>query len=401
MRKLIILPGICDTFGGTVVTLSLLIDGFKSCNKQEELSVLVQTGSITEKYLQQTGHSAFLKSIAAKNRAKFLQKSFRWINQQPNDYPLLLDNCVDIHVQLPLLLATTSLHLSRRPIYHFCHDLALSYKNNSGVSYNYWGYFIKKAVFTYLAPQGICNSHFTASNIRSTIPNIQGILYQPVDTKRFYQQAVCSPPENLKTILETGAKIILTPSRISQPGILNDKNLSTLIPMLVHLKSQGQLYHCVVIGQDLSPNEINTRTLYSKAENAGVADRFTILPPTFAIEDYYKCADVVVTLAPREPFGRTVVEAIACGIPVVGSCTGGIGEILSHFAPEWKVDPQDPIAAAETIMHIANDANTSKLLQQGRNWVESECSITAYAQKLMKITRLTIPKIATKQLSHS
>lgn len=97
----------------------------------------------------------------------------------------------------------------------------------------------------------------------------------------------------------------------------------------------------------------------------------------------------MITLAPREPFGRTVVEAIACGVPVVGSQTGGIGEILHHFAPEWTVDPNDPVAAAEAIVHIAADPNTPNILAKGRHWVETHCSTVGYARKIMEITGLT------------
>jgi glycosyltransferase involved in cell wall biosynthesis len=388
MRKLILLPGACNTFGGTVVTLSLLIEGFEQCGKQEALRVLVQSGSLLEKYLQEAGQSAYLESIPASSKAKFLQQALQWVKQQPKDYPLLLDNCIDINVQLPLLLATPGLHGSGRSIYHFCHDLSLSYDRNSAISYNYLGYWLKRLTFIYLAPQGICNSEFTAKYISRIIPNIRGILYQPVDTKRFNRQALSTPPLPLQPILQSGAKVILTASRISRPGILNDKNLHSLIPILVHLKANGHFYHSVVIGQDISPGQIDSQALLESAKKAGVADRFTILPPTFAIEDYYKHASVLVTLALREPFGRTVVEAIACGLPVVGSNTGGIGEILSQSAPEWMVDPKDPKAAAEAIIRIANDENTQMVLAQAQSWVEKHCSVKEYAQKIIESVNL-------------
>jgi glycosyltransferase involved in cell wall biosynthesis len=118
------------------------------------------------------------------------------------------------------------------------------------------------------------------------------------------------------------------------------------------------------------------------------------LPPSFAIEQYYKYADVMVTLAPREPFGRVVVEAIACGVPVVGSQTGGIGEILHHFAPEWTVDPNDPVAVAEAIVRITADPNTPNILAQGKSWVKTQCSVESYARRIMEITGIA-PTVRT------
>ncbi|MFH7027942.1 MAG: glycosyltransferase [Heteroscytonema crispum UTEX LB 1556] len=230
------------------------------------------------------------------------------------------------------------------------------------------------------------------------MPDIRGILYQPVDIEKLNSHPISNPPPvELERIINSGCRIILTPSRISQPGMVNDKNLRALIPVLAHLKAINHNYHSVVIGEDNSSDRINSRTLLESAEEFGVGDRFTILPPSFAIEDYYKYADIVVTLAPREPFGRIVVEAIACGVPVVGSQTGGIGEILSHFAPEWTVDPNNPQATAQTIVRIASDRNTANVLTQGKHWIKTHCSIETYTEKILDITGL-IPSAKPQKL---
>lgn len=106
------------------------------------------------------------------------------------------------------------------------------------------------------------------------------------------------------------------------------------------------------------------------------------------IQDYYKYADIVVTLAPREPFGRTVVEAIACGVPVVGSNTGGINEILQNFAPEWTVNPDDSLQVAQTIINVAKSSSTKDVLSKGNNWVCDNCSLESYARGMMQFTGL-------------
>jgi glycosyltransferase involved in cell wall biosynthesis len=377
MHKLIILPGACDALGGTVITLSLLIEGLKQCRVNINFIVLIQANSVMEKYLVQRGHSSYLQLIFADSKAEFLKKALQWVTSQPVNNPLLLDNCVE-RILLPnLLLSSFHLRWSGRKIYHFCHDLALSH--------NYIGYLLRKLCFSILRPKAICNSQFTAEQVRDLMPDIQGIMYQPVDTKIFHNQLIYNLPESLQAIVKSGAKLILTPSRITEPGAVNDKNITALISVLGHLKARGHFYHCVVIGQDSSPGKIRTQRLYEKAEATGVSDCFTILPPTFAIEDYYQHADVVVTLAPREPFGRIVVEAISYGIPVIGSCTGGIGEILSQFAPEWMVEPNDTTATAEAILRLDSEPNTSQIIEKGKVWTDANCSVLTYAQKMIEI----------------
>lgn len=379
MRQLIVIPGNCQVLGGNALSLSLMIRGFERCGASQQIRVVVQANTLLEKYLQQAGQGFCLQVVQEQNLSQFLKRAFKWVNQQPREYPLLLENYTDRHV-LPLLLGSTpALRFSRRPIYHIFRDQALSF--------NPFGNLLRKVTFTCLAPHILCNSQFTAGAIDGRLGNVEAILYPPVDREQFNNLPPSGPPpKELQSILLSGSRIILTPSRISAPDQLNDKNLRSLIPVLAQLKSLGYHYHGVVIGQDSSPNRAQTHALLEQAECLGVADRFTILAPTFTIQDYYKYADIVVSLAPREPFGRTIVEAVACGVPVAGSRTGGIGEILHNFAPEWTVDPQDPGAIARAITHIVADPNTTNTLAKGKRWVESQCSTQSYARRIMEIT---------------
>ncbi len=387
MGKLIILPSWCESLGGMTVSLSMTIAGFAQLQSLDRIRVLVRRDSLLESYLQQAGQGDCLESITAVDGLEFYQRGLNWVAKQPREDPLLLENCTNRYL-LPILGRNIPrLKLSRRRIYHVFRDLAYSH--------NPWGQLLRKAVFSGLAPGAICNSEFTAQSLAKYLPlKIQGILYPPVDRARFHHSLIKTPPPpELQPILNSGAKIILTPTRISQPGHVNDKNLRGLISVLSQLKQLDYHYHSVIIGQDYSPGKSNTCALQELARELGVSERLTILPPTFAIANYYQYADLVVTLAPREPFGRTVVEAIACGVPVVGSKTGGIGEILGNFAPQWTVDPDDPLAVAQTIIQLEQNSQVASLLVEGQKWIESHCSPVEYAKKIMAIVNLDLPVI--------
>lgn len=378
MHKLLVLPGNCTTLGGNTVSLSLMIRGFELCRLSDCPCVLVQSGTLLEEYLVQAGQGFCLQSIAAASFPQFIQRALHWIGRQPQDWPLLLENFTARQVLPAIAQATPALRLSGRPLYHMFRDRALSY--------NRLGNWSRQLVFRSLAPRFLCNSYYTAQSIRDRWGQVEAVLYPPVDPSRFDDRPGRGlPPKDLQPILEAGRRVMLTVSRISQPHQVNDKNLRSLIPVLAQLKAADYNYHGVIVGQDTSVGRHYSRALLEQAESLGVADRFTILPPSFSIQDYYKSADVVLTLAPREPFGRTVVEAIACGVPAIGSQTGGVGEILSNFAPEWTVDPYDSVAVAQTIVRVAADPKTPNLLALGQRWVESQCSARNYACKLAKI----------------
>lgn len=378
MHKLLVLPGNCTTLGGHTVSLSLMMRGFELCQLSEQVCVLVQSDTLLAEYLTQANQGFCLQAIAAASWPQFIRRALHWIAKQPQDWPLLLENFTARQALLAIAPAIPALRLSSRPIYHMFRDRALSY--------NCLGNWSRQLIFKSLAPRLLCNSYYTAQSIRERWGPVEAVLYPPVDPLRFDAcPSKGSPPKALQPILEAGRRVMLSVSRISKPNQVNDKNLRSLISVLAQLKAADYNYHGVIVGQDTSVGRKYSRALLEQAKSLGVADRFTILPPSFSIQDYYKFADVVVTLAPREPFGRTVVEAIACGVPVIGSRTGGVGEILSSFAPEWTVDPYDPVAAAEAVVHVAANSNTLYLLTLGQRWVERQCSAINYACYLAKI----------------
>ncbi len=382
MPKLLVVPGNCTSLGGITVSLSLMVKGFEQCGASDQVCVLVQSGTLLEEYLRQAGQGFCLQLIQAQDLRQFVRRALRWVSEQPRDWPLLLENFTGRQLLPIIAWAAPALRLSGRPVYHIFRDQALSY--------NPLGNLSRDLAFACLSPRVLCNSHFTAGHVHGRLGNVQSILYPSVDQEQFNDRPPTGPPpRELQTILSSGARVMLTPSRIKrEPDKINDKNLRALIPVLAQLKVTGHHYHGVVIGQDSSPDGAWTRALLEQAEGLGVADRFTVLPPTFVIEEYYKYADVVVTLAPREPFGRTVIEAIACGVPVVGSQTGGIGEILHQFALKWTVHPDDPVAAAEAVVRIAADPDTTNILAQGKCWVKAQCSTVGYALRMVEITGL-------------
>lgn len=81
--------------------------------------------------------------------------------------------------------------------------------------------------------------------------------------------------------------------------------------------------------------------------------------PTLDVPEIYRVAarkkGVFVNATPGENFGLTVVEAAACGLPVVASPSGGPKEILEHCENGLLVDVENPGAIAEALKKIIAD----------------------------------------------
>ena len=67
---------------------------------------------------------------------------------------------------------------------------------------------------------------------------------------------------------------------------------------------------------------------YGAAVTNAVSANIKVLPARSDIELVLQAADLVVVPSHLETFGRIVVEAVACGVPVLAAKTGGIPEIL-------------------------------------------------------------------------
>ncbi|GKS60230.1 glycosyl transferase family 1 [Nitrospira sp.] len=65
--------------------------------------------------------------------------------------------------------------------------------------------------------------------------------------------------------------------------------------------------------------------------------------------------DLLMIPSRNEAFGLVVLESIAAGLPLVGSCSGAFPEILEHGKYGTLVDPSDPDVWAKAVIQIIND----------------------------------------------
>ncbi len=88
--------------------------------------------------------------------------------------------------------------------------------------------------------------------------------------------------------------------------------------------------------------------LEAQARRLGLADRvsFDVWIPSSRLPDYYRRLDVLVLPSRTRPnwkeqFGRVLVEAMACGVPVIGSDCGEIPHVIGEAGlifPEGRAD---------------------------------------------------------------
>ena len=87
--------------------------------------------------------------------------------------------------------------------------------------------------------------------------------------------------------------------------------------------------------------------LEAQARALGVDAAVAFTAPTSHMVQAYAACDLVLQLSRKpEAFGRTVVEALSVGRPVLGWAHGGVGELLAQLQPAGAVAPFDAHALA-------------------------------------------------------
>ncbi len=83
--------------------------------------------------------------------------------------------------------------------------------------------------------------------------------------------------------------------------------------------------------------------------------RFSGWIPHEQVADHCRQADVYVNASLCEAFGLGGVEAMACGLPVVATRVGGAVETVEEGSTGYLVEPDDPSALAEAVLHLLED----------------------------------------------
>lgn len=85
----------------------------------------------------------------------------------------------------------------------------------------------------------------------------------------------------------------------------------------------------------------------------------------------YSAADVFVSSATSEAFGKTIAESLACGTPAVAFAATGPREVVSHQDSGYLANPFDPRSLAQGIEWVLAHPSPELLHQSARGRAES------------------------------
>lgn len=122
--------------------------------------------------------------------------------------------------------------------------------------------------------------------------------------------------------------------------------------------------------------------LKALAARLGVGHKVEFLGHRDDIPNIMNLLDVVVHASIRpEPFGLTIIEAMAAARPVIGTRGGGVPEIISHGETGYLVEPNNPDEMAQRIDQLLeNPRLRADMGKAARQRVEKYFDITQTAR---------------------
>lgn len=251
----------------------------------------------------------------------------------------------------------------RKPTIVTCHDLANFYyadnlKNSVRLP------FISKAVWVN-AVKGMCQADHVISVSSMTAKDTTKILGIPPKNISVIPNAVDSQyrqmPKHEVTYLRK--KYAISPEKFCILNVGSShprKNISNILEAVYKLTCNDFPIHFLKVGSDFT---LEQKEYISKH---GLSNYISFInkPDKQSLVEIYNLADALVAPSLHEGFGITILEAMACGTPVITSNTSAMPEVAGDAA--ILVNPQDIQAIKAAIYHLYSDtAYYQKLIQKG------------------------------------
>ncbi|MBW4538716.1 MAG: glycosyltransferase family 4 protein [Myxacorys chilensis ATA2-1-KO14] len=206
------------------------------------------------------------------------------------------------------------------------------------------------------ASQVIAVSSNTANDVEKILGiERQKIVVIPNGTDKHFHPLLNSSVEHLRQ------KYTTSPDEVCLLNVGSShhrKNLLTVLKVLHILVQDGTCVRLWKVGDDFTADQkafIQTHGLEQKVIYLGNPNQDLLL-------QIYNAADILIAPSLYEGFGLTVLEAMACGTPVITSNVSSLPEVAGDAA--ILVDPMNVQAMSEAVLQLLNTASYRQVLRE-------------------------------------
>jgi glycosyltransferase involved in cell wall biosynthesis len=170
-------------------------------------------------------------------------------------------------------------------------------------------------------------------------------------------------------------------------GMLEERKghryLLEAVANLNHARGEAGRIKCAIAGD----GEMRVE-LFNLAKELGIAGDMLFLGMVGDSRQLLDALDVFVFPSLKEGLGVALLEAMACGLPVVATRAGGVVDIVEDQRNGLLVSPREPAALADAIASLAHDVTRRAILgSAARLRVSENFSMNAMTAKTIDLYR--------------
>ena len=177
---------------------------------------------------------------------------------------------------------------------------------------------------------------------------------------------------------KTGTPLIVTVARLHPV-----KNIALLLDAVARLVGTGQRVRVAVIGDGAESDNLRRRS-----DDLGLSEvvRFVGAATQEEVLDWWREADIGALSSDSEGMPVALMEAAACGLPVVATGVGGVAEMVEDAVTGFVVPPGDAAAFAERLGRlIADPALRTRMGAAARQRAVDRFSVTNQVDALISV----------------
>jgi glycosyltransferase involved in cell wall biosynthesis len=213
-------------------------------------------------------------------------------------------------------------------------------------------------------------------------------VYNGIDLERFPLRTAPAPHNDPPLLLFVGR-------------LVEKKGVSDLLLAMQQLAARGRKLRLRIVGGGELEPMLRQRTtelgLDSQVEWAGPASQEQLVAEHLAVADLFVLPAIVAADGDRDGLPTTLVEAMACGVPVITTEIPGVDEAAPDPEAGWLVPPNDPTTLAQTIERVLADPDErAARALRARERVELHFDVRKNVPQLMRQFRASATDLRSR-----
>lgn len=233
----------------------------------------------------------------------------------------------------------------------------------------------------------IANSRYTAANFAGARPRFDVVtIHNPVDLDRFDPQRVDRPHARARLGLDESPPVLGVVAQLAPWKAQDDA-----IRAVALLRSAWPALRLLLVGEAIFTsratrydNRSYAAFLRRLGNDLGLNGAVWFLGEREDVPQILRALDILLVPSWEEPFGRSVIEAMAMETPVVATATGGPSEIIRDGIDGILLPPRDPERWAVVLHQLLLDVKRRQSLgREARRRVVGDFGLAGHVTRVL------------------